>query len=471
MTQFKKKLQFGGQWLTHSLAIIIFLGAAAAFFTIASAGPPLDIGYLGYSFGASISEAPTGEKPESKLWWNDDIWWGSLYNPTAGEYRIHYMDFSTQDWVDTGVFLDEREDSRADVLWDAGSGKLYVATHVKQSNPGSTNNPDNWGRLLRFSYDADNHTYTLDAGFPVTVNGDRTEALVIDKDNTGRLWVAYTSRPPASADYQVYVNYTTTPGDDTAWGTPFTLPFSEAHVGLGDISSLIAFNDDGGGKVGVMWSNNVDSEFYFASHPTNVAPTTDWTLEGLSVAYPSNDHISLATTTDGKVLAAIKTFAVDPTDPLVAVIGRDSDGTFSFHPISTVSSNDTRPTMLIDDSANEAYVFVASNVMGGRICYHKAEIAVTLTNTIFPLENCMNIHEFRMAGQADAQIIIADETYSNFNNATTSKHNVTDESGILVLASDDDNGHVYGHASIGIDAPPPPPDGESALYLPLLNVP
>jgi hypothetical protein len=93
----------------------------------------------------------------------------------------------------------------------------------------------------------------------------------------------------------------------------------------------------------------------------------------------------------------------------------------------------------------------------------------------------MNIHEFRMAGQANAQIIIADETYSNFNNATTSKHNVTDESGILVLASDDDNGHVYGHASIGVDAPPPPtppptpttvpPDGESALYLPLLNVP
>ena len=470
MRQFKKRLQIRSQRLTIPLAIVTVLSAVAALFTVVRAGPPLDVGYLDFAYGSSITEGPTGEKPESKLWWNDGLWWGSLYNPTAGEYRIHWMDFSTQDWVDTGIVLDEREESRADTLWDEASGKLYVATHVKQDNPGTTNNPDNFGRLLRFSYNATTDTYTLDDGFPVTVNDDRTEALVIDKDDTGRLWVAYVSRPQSSDDYQVYVNYTTTPGNDTVWSTPLTLPFAEAHVGLGDMASLIAFSDDGGGKVGVMWNNSLDGEFYFASHATNMAPDTGWTLEGLDVAYPSNDHINLATTTDGHVLAAIKTNAPNPSDPTIAVVARDSDGSFSFHPISPVSSNDTRPILVINDSTNEAYVFATSNATGGRICYHQAELATPLANTVFPTQNCLDGREVLMQGEGEAPLLISDETYNMFNNATSSKRNVTDESGILVLASDDDNGSVYGHGSIGIE-PPPPPEEDSEIYLPLLTMP
>lgn len=437
------------------IAALLILGVILLF-SIAYAGMPLDIaGYLDFSYGASVTEGPTGEKPESKLWWNDGFWWGSLYNSTAGEYHIYQLDLTNQDWVDTGVILDEREEARADTFWDSNNSKLYVATHFKQDNPGNTNNPDNWARLLRFSYDDGTNTYSLDAGFPVTVNSDKTETLVIDKDNTGRLWAVYVSRPASSTDYQVYASYTITPTNDLVWSTPFTLPFTEAHVAQGDIASTIAFTDDGGGKIGIMWNNGTDSKFYFASHPTSSSPESDWTLENLNFPYPANDHISLARTNSGKVLATVKTNVTDPADPLIAVVGRDSDGTFSFHPISPLSSNDTRPRLVINDSTNEVFVFVSSNAVGGRICYHSASITTPLANMIFPQENCLDAFDLQVDGLLDAPIMIGDSTYDQFNNATSSKRNVTNGSGIVVLASDDENGHFYGHGLLGVASPTP----------------
>jgi hypothetical protein len=454
MNTVRSIIQRSRQRLAIPMVFFIVVVAIVLIFTIVYAGPPLDVaGYLDFSYGASITEGPTGEKPESKLWYNDGMWWGVLYNTTAGEYHIYRLDLSTHDWIDTGVFIDEREESRSDTFWDSADNKLYVATHVKQDNPGNTNNPDNWARVLRFSYNTGTDTYSLDTGFPVTINSDRTETLVIDKDNTGRLWAIYTSRPPASTDYQVYVNYTVTAGDDLVWSTPFTLPFTEAHVGLGNISSIIAFTDNGGSKVGAMWNNSLDGEFYFATHPTNASPQTNWTLENLDVPYPSNDHISLARTTDGKVLAAIKTSATNPADPTIAVVGRAANGTFSFHPITPVSSNDTRPRIVINDTTDEAYVFVTSNAVGGRICYHVADIPAVLANMVFPTENCLD--SFELSGFLDAPIVIGDTTIDLFNNATSSKRNVTNASGIVILASDDDNGHVYGHGTINIAGPTP----------------
>lgn len=455
MEKIKKILQWSRQKPVALFGLLTIFIAGALLITIVYAGTPLSIaGILSYSYGSAVSEGPTGEKPESKLWYNDGMWWGSLYNPTAGEFRIYRLDLGSQDWVDTGVLLDEREESRADTFWDASANKLYVATHIKQLNPGSTNNSENWARLLRFSYNTSTDTYSLDSGYPVTINSDRTEALVIDKDSSGRLWAVYVSRPPSSSDYQVYVNYTVTAGDDAVWATPFTLPFTQAHVTLGDIASIIAFTDNGGSKVGVMWNDGSD-EFYFASHPTNTAPTTNWTLENLNVSYPANDQISLARTTTGQVLAAVKTMATDPADPVIAVIGRDSNGTFSFHPITPVSSNDTRPRIVINDTTKEAYVFASSNTIGGRICYHVADIPTNLSTMNFPIENCVDSFDAPQLQMADAPILIGDSTYDQFNNATSSKRNVTNASGIVVLASDDENGSFYAYGTINIAGPTP----------------
>ena len=146
---------------------------------------PATVGYRDFSFAASGVSAPTGEKPQSKLWFHDGIWWGSFFNKTAQEYRIYRFDWATQSWGDTGTPLDERNSSKADALWDGG--RLYVAS----AGPSSATSGDS-ARILRYSYDAATKRYALDSGFPVTVTSGGVETIVLDKDSTGKLWVTYT---------------------------------------------------------------------------------------------------------------------------------------------------------------------------------------------------------------------------------------------------------------------------------------
>ncbi|MGH7449787.1 MAG: hypothetical protein ACRENG_00425, partial [bacterium] len=40
---------------------------------------PILTGYRDFNFGTEVFHQPTAEKPESKIWWNDGLWWGSLW--------------------------------------------------------------------------------------------------------------------------------------------------------------------------------------------------------------------------------------------------------------------------------------------------------------------------------------------------------------------------------------------------------
>ncbi|HET6262940.1 MAG TPA: hypothetical protein VFG99_11985, partial [Chloroflexia bacterium] len=64
------------------------------------------VGYQGPYFG-NIGE-PTARDPQSKLWFNDGLWWASMYNRTAGRFEIHRLDSATQDWSATGTAIDSR---------------------------------------------------------------------------------------------------------------------------------------------------------------------------------------------------------------------------------------------------------------------------------------------------------------------------------------------------------------------------
>ena len=171
----------------------------------------------GYQDGSTsgAASAATGEKPESKLWWNDGSWWASMFDAASQTYHIFRLDRSTESWLDTGTLLDSRANTHADTLWDGSH--LYVASHVFAGSSGSaaSGNP---ARLYRFSYNAATRTYSLDAGFPAKISDYSSETLTIDKDSTGVLWATW-----AQAS-KIYVN--STAGNDAVWGTPFVLPAS-----------------------------------------------------------------------------------------------------------------------------------------------------------------------------------------------------------------------------------------------------
>jgi len=141
-----------------------------------------------------------------------------------------------------------------------------VASHKFNDKP-SSGYPS---RLYRYSYDGGSGTYSLDAGFPATINNERLETLVLDKDSTGRLWATWVQ----GGSVWVSATVCNPTCNDASWGAPFVMPGS-VQVSADDISSVIAF---GGNRIGVMWSNENTATDYFAVHNDGDGDRT-WAIE------------------------------------------------------------------------------------------------------------------------------------------------------------------------------------------------
>jgi hypothetical protein len=386
--------------LSVLLSVLLFVGVAVVRPTPAAAAA--DVGYEGPGY---TSTAPTGEKPESKAWFNAGSWWASLWDTVSSRYEIFKLNTGTQTWSSTNVALDTRSGSKADTLWDGA--KLYVSSHVFTTSP-ATGSPS---YLYRFSYAGG--TYTLDAGFPATINNYKTESLVIDKDSTGQLWATWTFGS------RVYINRTTS--GDSSWGVPFLLP-NASQVASDDISSLIAFD---GNKIGVFWGDQRGATFRFATHDDTDANDLNWSTVVSVLPGPksADDHMnlkSLATDSTGRVFAAIKTSKTNSTDPIIQLMVRSKTPNvhWTAYTIWKVSDHLTRPIVLLDLTNNRIHVF-ASTEGGGKV-YEKTS---SLSSIGF--------------GSGLGTIVLSDASSNGINNSTSTKQNLSGSTGLVVLASND----------------------------------
>jgi hypothetical protein len=420
------------------LATLVAL-AAATLWQLGPTAPATaaegDIGYAGPSTAGDGSGA-TGEKPQSKLWWNDGSWWAVLFDTASQTHRIFRLDRSTQQWINTGTMVDNRPKTRSDVLWDGA--KLYVASHwrASSSTAATTGNP---ARLYRLSYDPATDSYTRDAGFPVQITAYSTETLTLDKDGAGVLWATWTQGA------KVYVNNTT--GDDAVWGTPFVLPANGAtSLDPDDISAVVAF----GARIGVMWSNQVKSAVYFATHNDGSAEAS-WDVSRTAIQGPksADDHISLKSLQadpSGRVFAAVKTSMDDSTGntsaPQIMLLARDpASGDWASARFGRVSDCHTRPIVVLDSEHQMLYVFATAPNTG---CPYSG-----YPGTIFMKSSPMNDLSFP---EGRGTPVIADASSPNLNNATSTKQSVTSATGLVVLASNDAS-QRYWHADLGLDPP------------------
>jgi PKD repeat protein len=379
-------------------ALLVVLGFA---FAPAAGAQTGDVGYEGPS-SAGAGSAPTGSKPESKLWWNDGFWWASMWDTASADFHIFKLNQGTQTWTGTGVALDDRPSTRADVVWDAAAGKLYVASHRFSESPAS-GYPS---RLYRYSYSASTDTYTRDSGFPVTINNFRTETLVIDKDSTGQLWATWVEGG------KVWVNASVcNPAcNDARWGTAFSV--NPANVNSDDISSVIAFGDN---KIGVMWSNQATSTDYFAFHSDSAADNV-WTIENaLQGPGLADDHINLKTDSSGRVYAAVKTSKSGSSDPLNMLLVRSTGGSWSSHVFGLVRDHHTRPIVLLDEANGLVRMFATAPESGG---------------TIYEKTSPMNAISF--AGGLGTPIV--KDADNEVNNVTSTKQNLNASTNLAVLA-------------------------------------
>ncbi|RMD97177.1 MAG: tandem-95 repeat protein, partial [Calditrichaeota bacterium] len=373
---------------------------------------PVEAGYRDANFGNAPYIKPTAEKPENKLWWNDGLWWGSLWDADSSTYRIHKFDLANQCWQSVGPNLDDRAKSLADVLWDGE--KLYVASHIREG-------ADAPARLYRFSYDSVSQTYSLDAGFPVDINQDQSETLTLTKDSNGKLWVTWTKNST------VMVNRTV--GDDLTWGTPFELPVGGTNIDADDISAIIAY---GGDKIGILWSNQNDEKMYFAGH-LDSEPDTVWlaleeAFANSALGAVADDHINLKMTADngGNIYAVTKTSLTSGSDPLIVLLKRDAVDGWSWYQVWTVDDGHTRPIVLVDEESRQLYVFAPQRTATPRPIYMKSTSLDSINfepglGTVFI--------------KSDADVLI--------NDPTSTRQNVNSTTGILVLASDEGTQYYF----------------------------
>ncbi len=422
--------------------LLVALTLATCFFGIPapSAADVGDFGHMGPTYVGTDGN-PTGEKPESKLWWNDGFWWASMWSTTAAQFKIFRLNVASQTWVETATVLDTRSDSHADTLWDAASGKLYVSSHRATANTGPN---VGWrGMLWRYSYAPATDTYTLDAGFPADINQAASEALVIDRDSTGQLWAAWVQQTTAgSGIYRVYVNRTVCdPGcNDAVWGTPFEHPASNTDVDRDDIASLIAYR----GRVGVMWSNQLANTMYFSIHQDTAADET-WGSSIAAFSGPnfSDDHInlkSLVVGDDGRIYAVIKTGHTSDEDPSIVLLVREpGSGSWTSNVVWKKKWDLTRPIVMLDETANRIHVFAATE-QGGSV-YEKSTLmtAISFADTV-------------------GTPVIRDADKLHMNDPTSTKQNVNSTTGLVVLASNDtsssDRRYWHHHDPLGGTPPP-----------------
>jgi len=250
------------------LVIVALLAAVGLGVPATASAAPGDYGHASISY-SGVSNPPTSDKPQSKLWWNDNSWWADMWTTGSG-WHIYRLDRPTESWVDTGILNDPRANSLADTLWDGTH--LYIASHSVSVSTLDTVNPSVSGqpaRLYRYSYSAGR--YTLDSGFPTTITNNSSESMTIDKDSTGALfatWTQVAGNPATGYTNTVYVNVSAPGG--TSWQAPFVIPAADPHPSTDDISSVVAF---GANKVGVMWSDQLTGNINWAVHVDGTSPT------------------------------------------------------------------------------------------------------------------------------------------------------------------------------------------------------
>ncbi len=385
------------------LGFVLVLGFAFAPNYALTTAAVIDTGIVDFAYQGLAG--PTGEKPQSKLWYNDGRWWADLL-ATDGDHYIFYLDRATQQWIKTATRLDSRTQTKSDCLWDGTH--LYIAS----GGGFESTSADLDGVLYRFSYNVTTKTYARDFG-PITIRPGGAETIVIDKDTTGRLWITY------AQSGEIYVSHSL--GSDRQWSTPFPIPAAgvNEHIATDDISSLVAFN----GNIGVLWSNQLDSTVDFAFHADGAADTA-WAGEVvLHEANIADDHINLKSVPgdpSGRVFAVIKTSFTDITaaTPRILLLTRQVDGRWQNTIVSTAADHQTRPILLLDPSQKQLSVFSADE--GGGAIYMKQS---ALDDPQFP------------AGKGTP--FISNATYAMIDNPTSTKQTVSASSGIVVLASDD----------------------------------
>jgi hypothetical protein len=372
--------------------------------------------------------APTAHKPQSKLWFAGGRWWSVMWDSHAFSYRIYRLDRKSHAWVGTEVPLDTRRDSHADVT---ASGTTVM---IASAAPPGTHDKDR--RILLWQLSLSGSHWTR-IGAPVAAALATPEAVVLDVDSTGTIWIAYTD-DNGGGGRRVLVTHSTSDTRHFTAPAPLGVDGSE-DLSDDDIVAVAAYGD----RVGLLWSNQTRGSFVFASRPAG-STTTPWVGQPVfQGTYLADDHLSLKSPHDGssRLYALVKTSlndehsAPDAAQMLLLTLG--DDGIWRSYPVWTIADHVTRPLLLLAPSRNVVLVFAASPCCSGGVIYEKT---ASMTAPAF-------------APGLGTPFVHTSEDLK-LNNPTSTKQPLDAQMGVVVTASDD---HTRTYATAVAPLPPTAP--------------
>jgi hypothetical protein len=323
-------------------------------------------GRADFAYGPRVvigTQPATEEETESKLFYTtDNRWWGVLgtsapQGPRPGLYLFELVDGS---WEPRVQLPGADPWAKADTAFDSDTGKLYVSARADDS---PTSGDPRVVKLYDLSYRGAGR-WSAPAG-PLRVFAESPESVTIAVDSRDRVWATFMRK----GLLRVRVKGSTADGFEEV-----RVPAKKARPD--DVPALVAWGEEGDGRIGILWSDQRSNRFLFAwrSDRARIAERS-WHVEtayggpGAVGGCPSrppdacaDDHISLKANGD-RVYAAVKTSLNDApfpilNDPQIVVLERTDDvPTWEATPVSPVGHAATNPTLLLAPEVDGLYVF------------------------------------------------------------------------------------------------------------------
>jgi hypothetical protein len=313
----------------------------------------------------------TESKPQSKIWKHDGYWW-SVFPNNSGTFV----------WkLDNKFFWQQKLKISVETKTESDCKKVGGNAYVFLYNTSKS-------ELINLTYNQATKDYELldeNATTPVFAFSSSVETAVIEVDDNQVMWLAYEESQSVKVNSSIYP-YTT-------WGTPTVI---ETGLKGDDICSIISLP----GKVGVFWSNQYKKTFGFKTH-LNGDDQSVWSDDEHPCAQcptnigdgASDDHINLASTSNGDLYSVVKT-GYDNNNlglPLIGLLKRNANGVWD--ELYYVDSIGTRPMVIVDESQDLIRVIYSewwmttSIYRSGNILYRESSLSSIDFNYIDTLIN------------------------------------------------------------------------------------
>jgi len=332
---------------------------------------------------------PTGQKPQSKLWYYDNNWWVVLSSGQGSD--IWKLDGNQ--WSKS-FHLNDLKNAAADVLSINGVTHILLYKSVNSI-------------LVSVEYDKKSGKYRFwqNRPNPLPVPLESAgETATIAMDGAGRMWLA------SDDESEMHVRWSDEPYQ--VWSEAITLVSGTKND---DICVITAFPN---GDIGLLWSNQITKRFGFRLHKKGDEPHK-WSADEIPAAQSAidwedgmaDDHLNIAVASDGTLYAAVKT-SYDTADyPLIALLVRRPSGRWD--DLYYVDDEGSRGIILLNETKHTLLLVYTS--------YRDNQIVYRMSDSRKIKFGPRNI------------LITADSKEKRCNNVSSTKQNITDE--VVIIAS------------------------------------